>query len=54
MNREFFIEQLTELREYFLDVLFNGLEGERLSAVDKEIYKMCISSINFLIDFLKR
>lgn len=54
MNKDFFIEQLTELREYFVDVLFNGLEGEPLGAVDKEIYKMCITSINFLIDFLKR
>ena len=54
MNKEFLIEQLTELREYFVDVLINGLDGEQLGAVDKEIYKMCITSINFLVDFLKR
>lgn len=54
MNKEFFIEQLTELRGYFVDVLFNGLNGEPLSLVDKEIYKMCITSINFLIDFLEK
>lgn len=54
MNKEFFIEQLTELRGYFVDVLLNGLEGQQLKAVDKEIYKMAITSINFLIDFLER
>lgn len=54
MNKEFFLEQLTELRGYFVDVLLNGFEGEQLKAVDREIYKMCITSINFLIDFLKR
>ena len=54
MNKAFLIEQLTELREYFIDVLLNGLEGQQLGAVDREVYKMCITSINFLIDFLKR
>lgn len=54
MNKEFFIEQLIELRGYFVDVLLNGLEGQKLGAVDREIYKMCVTSINFLIDFLER
>lgn len=54
MNKDFFIEQLTELRGYFVDVLLNGLGGQQLGAVDREIYKMCVTSINFLIDFLKR
>ena len=54
MNKEFFIEQLTELRGYFVDVLLNGLEGQQLGAVDKEVYKICITSINFLIDFLEK
>lgn len=54
MNKEFMIENLEEFRGYLVDILLNGLDGEQLGAVDKELYKMCISSINFLIDFLKR
>lgn len=54
MNKEFLIENLKEFRDYLIEILLNGLDGEQLGAVDKELYKMCISSINFLIDFLKR
>lgn len=54
MNKDFFIEQLTELRGYFVDVLLNGLEGVPLKPVEREVYKMCVTSINFLIDFLER
>lgn len=54
MNKEIFIVKLTVLRRYLLDVLIYGLDGHKLDVVERELYKIHITNIDHLIDFLKR
>lgn len=54
MNKDFLIENLQEFKAYLVDVLHNGLEGTPLNTLEREVYKMAISSVYFLINFLER
>lgn len=54
MNKEFLIENLQEFNAYLVDILHNGLEGQKLNTLEREVYKMAITSVHFLIDFLER
>ena len=54
MNKEFLIENLQEFNAYLIDVLHNGLEGQPLTVLEREVYKMAITSVYFLINFLER
>ena len=54
MNKEFLIENLQEFNAYLINILHNGLEGQPLTILEREIYKMAITSVFFLSDFLER
>ena len=54
MNKEFLIENLQEFNAYLIDILHNGFEGQPLTVLEREVYKMAITSVHFLIDLLER
>lgn len=54
MNKDFLIENLQEFNSYLIDILHNGLEGTPLNTLEREVYKMAITYVCFLINFLER